>query len=142
MIQEQGGFLGGASGKEPACQCRRYKRCGFHPWFGKIPRRRAGNLLQYSCQENPMDRGAGQATVHGVAKSRTQLKRLSVHAYVCIFGLTAQHTGSSSLTKERTHAPCTSISESSPLDCQVSPLLGILVPQPHLLKLSDILGEN
>ena len=32
------------------------------------------NPLQYSCLENPMDRGAGQATVHGVAKSQTQLK--------------------------------------------------------------------
>ena len=32
--------LGGASGKEPACQCRRYKRCGFNPWVGKIPWRR------------------------------------------------------------------------------------------------------
>ena len=32
-----------------------------------------GNPLQYSCLENPMDRGAWQATVHGVTKSRTQL---------------------------------------------------------------------
>ena len=35
-----------------------------------------GNPLQYSCLEKPMDRGAWQATVHGVAKSRT---RLSAH---------------------------------------------------------------
>ena len=34
-------FLGGASGKEPACQCRRCKRCGFDPWVKKIPWRRA-----------------------------------------------------------------------------------------------------
>ena len=33
-----------------------------------------GNPLQYSCLENPMDRGAGRAIVHGVAKSQTQLK--------------------------------------------------------------------
>ena len=32
-----------------------------------------GNPLQYSCQENPMDRGAWRATVHGVTKSQTQL---------------------------------------------------------------------
>ena len=32
---------GGASGKEPACQCRRFKRCGFDPWVGKISWRRA-----------------------------------------------------------------------------------------------------
>ena len=39
-----------------------------------------GTALQYSCSENPMDRGAWQATVHRVAKSRTQLKQLSTHA--------------------------------------------------------------
>ena len=37
------------------------------------------NPLQYSCLENPMDRGAWWATVHGVTKSRTLLKRLSTH---------------------------------------------------------------
>ena len=35
------GFSGGVSGKEPACQCRRPKRCGLDPWVGKIPWRRA-----------------------------------------------------------------------------------------------------
>ena len=35
------GFPGSASGKEPAYQCRRRKRCKFDPWAGKIPRRRA-----------------------------------------------------------------------------------------------------
>ena len=34
-------FLGGANGKEPACQCRRHKRRRFDPWVGKIPQRRA-----------------------------------------------------------------------------------------------------
>ena len=33
-------FSGGTSGKEPGCQCRRHKRCGFDPWVGKIPQRR------------------------------------------------------------------------------------------------------
>ena len=33
-----------------------------------------GNPLQYSCLENPMDRGAGWATVHGVTKSQTQFR--------------------------------------------------------------------
>ena len=39
-----------------------------------------GNPLQYSCVENPMDRGAWQATLHRVAKSWTGLKQLSMHA--------------------------------------------------------------
>ena len=34
-------FPSGASGKEPDCQCRRHKRCGFDPWVGKIPWKRA-----------------------------------------------------------------------------------------------------
>ena len=41
------GFLGGANGKEPACQCRRTKRCGFNPWVRKTPWTRA-------CQPTPV----------------------------------------------------------------------------------------
>ena len=40
-----------------------------------------GNPLQYSCLENPIDRGDWQATVHRVAKTQTQLKQLSRHAH-------------------------------------------------------------
>ena len=40
-----------------------------------------GNPLQYSCLENPMDRGAWWATVHGVTKSWARLKRLSTHSH-------------------------------------------------------------
>ena len=62
------GFSGSASGKEPACQCRRCKRVGLDPQVRKIPGEGHGNPLQYSCLENNMDRGAWQATVHGFAK--------------------------------------------------------------------------
>ena len=41
-----------------------------------------GNPLQYSCLENPMDRGAWWAVVHGVTQSRTRLKRLSMNACI------------------------------------------------------------
>ena len=47
------------------------------PGLGRSPEGEHGNSLQYSCLENPMDRGAWQATVHGVTKSWTWLKRLS-----------------------------------------------------------------
>ena len=40
-----------------------------------------GCLLQYSCLENPMDRGAWQATVHSVTKSQTALEQLSLHKH-------------------------------------------------------------
>ena len=44
------------------------------PGLGRSPREGHGNPLQHSCLENPMDRGAWQATVHRVAKSQTRLK--------------------------------------------------------------------
>ena len=44
------------------------------PGLGRSPGGGHGNPLQYSCLENPMDRGAWQATIHGVAKNQTQLK--------------------------------------------------------------------
>ena len=50
------------------------------PGLGRPPWRRHGNPLQYSCLEDLMDRGAWRATVHGVAKSPTQLKQLSTHS--------------------------------------------------------------
>ena len=46
---------------------------GLIPGSGRSPGEGNGNPLQYSCLENSMDRGAWQATVHGVAKSRTRL---------------------------------------------------------------------
>ena len=52
------GLPGGASGNGHACQCRRGMRNRFDPWVGKIPWKRACDALQYSCLENPMDRGA------------------------------------------------------------------------------------
>ena len=51
------GFPGGASGRAPACQCRRCKRLGFSPGLGRSPGVGNGNPLQYSCQENLMDTG-------------------------------------------------------------------------------------
>ena len=46
---------------------------GWIPGWGRSPGEGKGNPLQYSCLENPMDRGAWQATIHGVIKSWTQL---------------------------------------------------------------------
>ena len=50
---------------------------GSIPGSGRSPGEGNGNPLQYSCPENPMDRGAWRATVHGVAKSQARLKQLS-----------------------------------------------------------------
>ena len=64
------GFPGGSDGKESDCNAG---VLGSIPGLGKSPRGGHGNPLQYSCLENPMDRGPWQATVHGVMKSQTQL---------------------------------------------------------------------
>ena len=51
------------------------------PGLGRSPGGGNGNPLQYSCLENPMDRKAWRATVHGVAKRQTQLKQPSTRAH-------------------------------------------------------------
>ena len=56
------GFPSGSVGKESTCNARDW---GSIPGLGRSPREGNGNPLQYSCLENPMDRGAWQATVHG-----------------------------------------------------------------------------
>ena len=70
------GFPGGSVGKKPACNA------GDAGDKGSIPGLGEGNCnpLQYSCLENPMDRGAWWAMVH-MWQSQTQLKRLSI-AYI------------------------------------------------------------
>ena len=62
------GFRGGSDGKESACNVG---DPGSIPGSGRSPGEVNGYPLQYSCLENPMDRGAWQATVHGVTKSWT-----------------------------------------------------------------------
>ena len=57
----------------------RYRAHGFNPGVERSPEERNVNPLQYPCLETPMDRGDWRATVHGIAKSRARLKRLSTH---------------------------------------------------------------
>ena len=65
------GFPGGASGKEPACHCRKRET-----WIRSLGQE---DPLEEGL-ENPMNREAWWATDHGVAKSPTQLKRLNIQA--------------------------------------------------------------
>ena len=67
------------SGKEAGCNTEAEGDAGLIPGWGRSPGGGHGNPLQYSCLENPMDRGAWWATVHGVLKSWTRLKQLSTH---------------------------------------------------------------
>ena len=86
-------FLGGASGKEPVCQCRRHKICGSIPGSGRSPGIGNGSPLQYSCLENSIDRGAWQATVYR-PQSQTQLS---------YWTLTHTHTHNVTHTHTHTH---------------------------------------
>ena len=74
------GFPGGFMEKSLPANAGDLRDTGLIPGFGRSPGGDNGNPLHYSCQENPMDREAWWATVHSVAKSWTQLKRLSMHA--------------------------------------------------------------
>ena len=62
------GFPGGSDGKESAYKVR---DPGSIPGLGRFPGEGNGYPLQYSCQENSMERGAWQATVHEFTKSQT-----------------------------------------------------------------------
>ena len=85
------------------------------------PREWNGDSLQYSCLENPMDRGAWLATVHGVTKSWTWLSDLSTHTDIfdCHLGACSWHGIIGDVTKQpavhRT-APCST--ELSSPKCQ------------------------
>ena len=68
-IQVFWGFLGGSSGKEPPATAGDIRDTSSIPGSGRSPGGGHGKPPQYSCLENPMDRGAWQATVHGVAVS-------------------------------------------------------------------------
>ena len=84
-------FPSGPSGKEPACQCRRCKRCRFYPWVRRISWRRARQPTPVFCLKNPMDRGAWWATIHRVAKSWIRLKRLGTHTHTHTLYYVAVH---------------------------------------------------
>ena len=68
-----GGLAQWLSGKESTCNAGDTGDVGSLPGLEGSPGGGNGNPLQYSCLENPMDRGAWRATVHGVAKSWTWL---------------------------------------------------------------------
>ena len=67
-------FPGGSEDKASACHVG---DPGLIPGLGRSPGEGNGNPLQYSCLENPMDRGVWRATVHGVAKSWTRLSEFN-----------------------------------------------------------------
>ena len=67
------GFPDGSGSKESACNSEDTEDASSISGSGRFPEGGHGNPLQYSCLENSMDKGAWQATVHGVANSLTLL---------------------------------------------------------------------
>ena len=67
-----GGFPGGSVVKNLPAEAGGTRDTDLIPGLGRSPGEGNGNPLRCSCLKNPMDGGAWQATVHGVAKSRTQ----------------------------------------------------------------------
>ena len=75
-IYKPHGFPGASDAKESTCNVGdqgSMVQMGSIPGSGKSPGEGNGNPLQYSCLEDPMDRGAWQAAIHGVSKSQTRL---------------------------------------------------------------------
>ena len=75
MSQTRGdlGFPGGSVVENPPANTGRVEDTGSVPGLGRSPGEGNGSPLQYSCLGNPLDRGAWQVTVPGVAKSWTRL---------------------------------------------------------------------
>ena len=131
------GFPCGSAGKESACNVG---DLGSIPGFGRSPEKGNGNPLQYSCLENPMDRGAWQAIIHAVAKSRTRLSdftSLKVTQLICgrarakardylLPGLNGKHRFVTSAAAAKSHQSCPT--RCDPIDSSPpgSPVPGIL----------------
>ena len=64
---------------------------GLIPGWRRSPGEGHGHPFYYPCLENPMDRGAWQATVHRATKSRTRQKRLSIHIRIVLVSAIHQH---------------------------------------------------
>ena len=77
------GLLGWLSSKESTCDVQDTgDTTSSIPGSGRSPGGGHGNHSNILALENPMDRGAWQATVHGVGKSQTRLKQLSTYTYI------------------------------------------------------------
>ena len=72
-------YIGGASDKEPACQCKRHKRCRFDPWVQKIPQRRKWQPTPVFLPRESHGQRTLVVYIPWVTKSRTQLNQLSTH---------------------------------------------------------------
>ena len=84
-IVNGGEIPGGAVVMNPSASAGDTKDMGSIPWLGRCPGGGNGNPLQYSCLENPMERGAWQTTVCGVIRSSNSTKPTCTHDYAVTY---------------------------------------------------------
>ena len=89
LLSFHAGFPSGSDAKASVCNAG---DPGLIPGLGRAPGEGDGSPLQYSCLENPMDRGTRNATVHGVAKSRARLRDFTF-VYYSPHSQTCRHRG-------------------------------------------------
>ena len=85
------GFPGGVSVKNPRAMQETLRDGGLIPVSGRSPGREHSNLLQYSCLENPMDRGAWWAIVHRLTNSQTGLFNLIAAFDIAVHSFFLEH---------------------------------------------------
>ena len=102
------GFPGGSVVENPPANAGDDRDMGLIPGSGRSPGGGDGNPLQSSCLQNPMDRGAWQATVHRVPGNRTRLKQHGMHAMSMYIYIHLTYIYASSIYQSR--ISCLSIS--------------------------------
>ena len=120
------GFPSDSGSREPACNA---EDVGSTPGSGRSPAEENGYPLQYCCLENPMDREAWWATVHGVAKSQTWLRLFTLD-----FTIPHPRCGVSSQPSEPglSAGKITVLVSNRTVSSLLSNLPPILVPSSHL----------
>ena len=98
--------------KNPPANAGDKRDTGSIPGFGRCPGEGHGNPLQYSCLENPMDRGAWRATAHRIKKSWTRLKQLSMCTSFC----------RKNIKLSQSFLPCLSVADNTPSSFVPPPL--------------------
>ena len=116
--------------KNPPANAGHTRDTGSIPGSGRSPGGGRGNPLQCSCLENPMDRGDGRATVHGVTKGQTRLEWLSTHPCTQIILHNLYYVQFSSVTQS-----CKTVCD--PMDC-TTPGFPVHLSSQSLLKLMSI----
>ena len=113
------GLPGGSVGEETACNAG---DTGSIPGSERSPGGGHGHPLQYSCLENPMDRGSWRATVHRITKSHTQ--RLSIHTHAHVNCISIKLGGKTWLYIYKKERPFIKPSSVKPFECATYFLLG------------------